>query len=132
VSALLSVIPGIGPVLSAASAAWSFLASPVGRLLVVAAIAFIGGWHGKARLDEAASLRALIAKQRIDLVAARHTADAANAVVADIAQRDARNQEIISDLQTRLSQRPPHSAIGAPANGCALDPAAVGGLRRLR
>jgi hypothetical protein len=133
VSWLFSLVPGIGPVLAALSAAWSFLASPVGRLIAVAAVAFVGGWQAKAHLDEAASLRAVISKQRIDLAAARETADTANAMVAEIAQRDATNKEIISDLQARLSQRPSDSAGRPPVgNGCALDPAAVDGLRRLK
>jgi hypothetical protein len=125
VTSLLSLIPGIGPVLGAASAAWSVLASPAGRVLAVAAVAFIGGWQAKAHLDEAASLRAVIRSQRIDIAAAQKTADDANTIIADIAQRDARNQEIISDLQTRFAQRP-------AGNGCALDPAAADGLRRLK
>jgi hypothetical protein len=130
---LFSLIPGIGPALAALSAALSFLASPVGRLIAVAAVAFVGGWQAKAHLDEAASLRAVVTKQRIDLAAAQETADTASAMVAEIAQRDVRNQEIISDLQARLSQRPSDSAARPPTgNGCALDPAAVGGLRRLR
>jgi hypothetical protein len=130
---LFSLIPGVGPVLSVFTATWSFVASPVGRLLAVAAVAFVGGWQAKAHLDEAASLRAVISKQRIDLTAARETADTANAIVTQIAQHDARNQEIISDLQARLSQRPSVAPTGSPAgNDCTLDPAAVGGLRRLR
>jgi len=130
---LFSLIPGIGPALAALSAALSFLASPVGRLIAVAAVAFVGGWQAKAHLDEAATLRAVISKQRIDLTAAQETADTANAMAAQIAQHDARNQEIISDLQARLSQRPSDSALHAPAgNGCTLDPAAVGELRRLK
>ena len=47
-----------------------------------AAVAFVGGWHAKAHLDEAASLRAIISKQRIDLAAARETADTADAMAA--------------------------------------------------
>ena len=132
-SFLSSLIPGIGPVIAAASAAWSGLASPFGRLLAVAAVAFVGGWQAKAHLDEAASLRAVISKQRIDLTAARETADTANAMATEIAQRDVRNQEIISDLQAQLAQRSSDPAARtATGNGCALDPAAVGGLRRLR
>ena len=130
-SFLFSLVPGIGPVLTAASAAWSVVASPLGRVLAVAAIAFVGGWQAKAHLDEAATLRAVVSKQRIDMTAARETADTAGAIAAEIAQRDVRNQEIINDLQAKLAHR--SSDPGTPAgNGCALDPAAVGGLRRLR
>ena len=123
-SALLSLVPGIGPVLAAASAAWSFVASPVGRVLAVAAGAFIGGWQAKAHRDEAATLRTVISRQRIDIAAAQRTADDANAIIADIAQRDARNQEIISGQQLELSKR--------QAGACGLDPAAARGLRRLK
>jgi hypothetical protein len=130
---LFSLVPGVGPVLSVLTATWSFVASPFGRVLAVAAVAFLGGWQAKAQLDEAASLRAVISKQRIDLTAAQETADTANAMVAQIAQHDARNQEIISDLQARLSQHPSVAPTGSPAgNDCTLDPAAVSGLRRLR
>ena len=121
---LLSLIPG-GPVLAALSAAWSVSSSPPGRLILVAALAFYGGWEAKGRIDEAATLRAVIAKTRIDLKAAQDTAETANAVAADIATRDASNQEIIRDLQIRLSQRP-------AGNACTLDPAAADSLRRLR
>jgi hypothetical protein len=127
-----SLIPGIGPLLGAVSAAWSVLAAPFGRLLAIAVVAFVGGWQAKARLDEVATLRAVISKQRIDLTAARETADTASAVAAEVAQRDSRNQEIIDDLQARLAQRPSDPAARAAGDGCALDPAAVGGLRRLR
>ena len=132
-SILSSLVPGVGPLVAVVSAGWSALASPFGRLLAVAAIAFMGGWQAKAHLDEAATLRAVITKQRIDLTAARETAETANTMAAEIAQRDARNQEIIDDLHARLAQRHSDPATGAPAgHGCALDPAAVGGLRRLR
>jgi hypothetical protein len=69
-------------------------------------------------------LRAVIAKTRIDLAAARDTAEAANAVVAELSGTDAKNQEMIRDLQLKLSRR--------PADHCALDDAAAGSLRRLR
>ena len=132
-SFLSSLVPGIGPLVAVVSAGWSALASPFGRLLAVAAVAFMGGWQAKAHLDEAATLRAVISKQRIDLTAAGETADTANTMAAEIAQREARNQEIIDDLHARLAQRHSDPAAGAPAGpGCALDPAAVGGLRRLR
>ena len=123
-SPLLALVPGAGPVIAAASTAWSVLASPLGRVLAVAALAFIGGWQAKAHLDEGATLRAIVAKQRIDLKAAQDTAEAANTIIADIAARDARNQEVINALQQQLSRR--------PAGACSLDDAAVRGLRRLR
>lgn len=113
-------VPGGG----VAVAALDFLVSPAGRFALVAILAFWGGWEAKARIDEAATLRAVIAKARIDLAAARDTAEAANAVVAELSGTDAKNQEIIRDLQLKLSQR--------PANSCALDDAAAGSLRRLR
>jgi hypothetical protein len=123
-SPLISLIPGAGPALAAASGLWSVLTSRAGRIAIVAAVAFIGGWQAKGRLDEAATLRAVISKQRIDLQAAQQTADSANAIIADIATRDGKHQEIIHDLQLRLAQR--------PGGACALDDAAAHGLRRLR
>lgn len=116
---LLGVAPG-GMIASA----WSLLTSPGGRLLAAAAVAFIAGWEAKARLDQTATLRAIISKQRIDLQAAREIADSASAAVTEIATRDSRHQEIIHDLQLRLAQR--------PAGACALDDAAARGLRRLK
>jgi hypothetical protein len=113
-------VPGGG----IAVAAFDFLVAPAGRLVLIAILAFWGGWEAKARLDEAATLRAVIAKTRIDLAVARDTAEAANAVAAELTRTDTRNQEIIRDLQLNLSRR--------PANGCPLDDAAAGSLRRLR
>jgi hypothetical protein len=107
-----------------AVAVLEFLVGPAGRLVLIAALAFWGGWAAKARIDEAATLRAVIAKTRIDLKAAQDTADAANTVMAELSASDARNQETIRDLQLALSQR--------PARACALDPAAADSLRRLR
>ena len=104
---LTSLIPGLGPVLAAFSAAWSFLASPFGRLLAVAAVAFVGGWQAKAHLDETATARAVIAKQRIDLRAAQDTAEQANAV-GGRALRPRINPTRRSSVtcRTRLAQRP--------------------------
>jgi hypothetical protein len=114
--------------MSALLALWSFIASPLGRLVATGGLAlalgFAQGWSLKARLDRSATLQAVIAKQHIDIAAARESAEAASAVVADIAQRDANNQEIIRDLQDRLAQHAP--------NRCVLDPAAAERLRRLR
>jgi hypothetical protein len=112
-------VPGGG----IAVAAIEFLVSPVGRAILIAGAAFFGGWEAKARIDEAATLRAVIAKTRIDLKAAQDTAEHANAAAKEIADREASNQEIIRDLNLRLSQRPA---------ACALDPAAADSLRRLR
>jgi hypothetical protein len=117
---LARALPGGG----VAVAALEFLAAPAGRLALVALLAFWGGWEAKARIDEAATLRAAIARTRIDLAAARDTAEAANAVVAELTGIEAKNQEIIRDLQLELSRR--------PGNDCALDDAAAGRLRRLR
>ena len=75
----LSVIPGVGPFLAAAL---SFIASPIGRLVVVGAVAFGGCYATKARLDRSATLQAVIAKQRIDLRAAKDTAEQAAATAA--------------------------------------------------
>jgi hypothetical protein len=108
--------------------AWAFVVSPIGRLVAVGGFSlmfgFSQGWAIKARMDRSATLQAVIAKQRIDLKAAQEAAEQASAVMTDIAARDANNQEIIRDLQSRLK---------APAgNRCTLDPAAADGLRRLR
>jgi hypothetical protein len=119
--ALALGVPGGG----IAVAAFDALVSPAGRLALIAALAFWGGWEAKARIDEAATLRAVIAKTRVDLAAARDTAEAANAVVAELSSIDAKNQEIIRDLQLELSQRP-------AVNTCPLDDAAARSLRRLR
>ena len=123
---LLLLIPGAGPFLAAA---WRMLSTPAGRRAVILTVgiagAFTAGWSLKARLDRSATLQAVIVKQRIDLQAAHDVADAANAVTADIALRDANNQEVIRDLQLKLAQRP-------AGNRCALDPAAADSLRRLR
>jgi len=120
----LLLIPGAGPFL----AVGNLLATPAGRragiLTVSVAASFWFGWHLKARIDESATLRAVIARQRIDLTAAQETAAGANIVISDIAQRDANNQEVIRDLQSRLSQH--------RSGNCTLDPAAADGLRRLR
>ena len=118
----LYVIPGVGPFLAAA---WSFIASPIGRLLVVGAVAFGGGYATKARLDRSATLQAVIAKQRIDLRAAKDTAEQEDATAAALSDSDAKNQEVIRELQDRLDRQP---KIGA----CALDDATARGLRRLR
>jgi hypothetical protein len=126
---LLMLVPGAGPFLAAG---WRLLSTPAGRRVVVftagIAASFGCGWSLKARLDRSATLQAVIAKQRIDLRAARDTANAANAIAADIATRDANNQEIIRDLQRdlqlKLAQR--------PAGACVLDDASARGLRRLR
>jgi hypothetical protein len=106
-----------------AVAAVELLVTPIGRTILVAALAFYAGWEAKARIDEAATLRAVIAKTRIDLKAAQDTAEQASVAAKEIADREASNQEIIRDLNLRLSQRPA---------ACALDPAAADSLRRLR
>jgi hypothetical protein len=110
-------------------AAWTFVASPVGRLVAVGGMSlllgFSQGWAIKARMDRSATLQAVVAKQRIDLKAAQDAADQASAVATDIAARDAANQEVIRDLQIKLAQRP-------AGDRCTLDPVAADGLRRLR
>lgn len=111
--------------LATLSAAWTFLASPIGRILIVAALAFIGGWEAKARLDEGATLRALIARQRIDLRAAQDAAADSDKRSEELNTLDAANQETIRDLRDKLS-RQPASAV------CRLDPDAALRLRRLR
>lgn len=122
----LLLIPGAGPLLAAG---WNMIATPAGRRVVVftlgIAASFACGWSLKARLDRSASLQAVIAKQRIDLAAARDTAEQAATTVAALSDNDAKNQEIIRDLQHRLTRRPQSGA-------CALDDAAARGLRRLR
>ena len=61
-------------------AAWTFVATPIGRLVAVGGLSlllgFSQGWAIKARMDRSATLQAVIAKQRIDLKAAQETADA--------------------------------------------------------
>jgi hypothetical protein len=112
--------------------AWSFISSPIGRLVSVGGLSlvlgFSQGWSLKARLDRSATLQAVITKQRIDLKAAQDVADTANTVIAEISLRDANNQDIIRDLNEKLSEKSSKNPVGR----CVLDPAAAGSLRRLR
>ena len=123
---LLLFIPGAGPFLAAG---WTMLNSPTGRRVAIFAIgigaSFCFGWSLKARLDRSATLQAVIAKQRIDLEAARDTAEQAVATASALSDTDTKNQEIIRDLQNRIARQPQSGA-------CALDDAAARGLRRLR
>ena len=118
----LTFIPGAGPLLGAA---WTFIASPIGRLAIVGAVAFAGGYALKARMDRSATLQAVIAKQRIDLRVATENAEQAAATAASLSETDAKNQETIRELQDRIDTLP---KVGA----CALDDAAARSLRRLR
>ena len=118
--AALFAIPYVGPVLA-------FLFSPVGRTVLVIALAFAGGWHAKGKIDDAATARAVLAKTRIDLAAAQDAAAQADAVADELADAESQNQEVIRDLQKALSERP-----AGVAAACALDPAAADRLRRLR
>jgi vacuolar-type H+-ATPase subunit I/STV1 len=104
--------------------AWRLLAAPIGRIALVAAVAFSGGWHIKARLDRSATQQAVVAKQRIDLRAAQDAVDGANAVLDDLSRRDAANQEVIRDLERKLGQM-----AGAT---CSLDDAAARELLRIQ
>jgi hypothetical protein len=123
---LLLLIPGAGRVLAAG---WRLLTTPTGRRVVIftlgIAASFAFGWALKARLDRGATLQAVIAKQRIDLRAAKDTAEQAAATVSALSDTDAKNQDVIRDLQNRLATQPQSSA-------CTLDDAAARGLRRLR
>lgn len=123
---LMLLIPGAGPFLAAG---WNLLATPRGRRAAVftfgIAASFAFGWSLKARLDRSATLQAVVAKQRIDLAAAKDTAEQAAVTAAALSDTDAKNQEIIRDLQDRLAMQPQGGA-------CALDDAAARGLRRLR
>ncbi len=112
-------------VLSFGPVIWSLLTSRIGQMLLASTLAFGGGYALKARLDRSATLQAVIAKQRIDLEAARDTAEEASATVATLSQTDGKNQEVIRDLQNRLVQP-------AQNNPCVLDDATAHGLRRLR
>jgi hypothetical protein len=109
--------------MSALLALWSFVASPLGRLVAVGAVAlalgFAQGWSLKARLDRSATLQAVIAKQRIDLAAARQK-EADDASTIDTLQTaEAFNQERIRDLTSKPGT-------------CIADDAAARGLRRLK
>lgn len=115
--------------MSALLAAWAFISSPIGRLITVGGLAlvlgFSQGWSLKARMDRSATLQTVIAKQRIDLKAAQDTAEAANGVIAEISDRDAKNLEVIRDLQEKLDKRPPNAR-------CTLDDPTARGMRRVR
>jgi len=123
---LLLFIPGAGPFLAAG---WRLLTTPTGRRVAILtlgmAASFAFGWSLKTRLDRSATLQAVIAKQRIDLQAARDTAEQPAAMAAALSDTDTKNQEIIRDLQSSLARQPQSSA-------CTLDDAAARGLRRLR
>jgi len=123
---LLLFIPGAGPFLAAG---WRLLATPAGRRVAIftfgIAASFAFGWSLKARLDRSATLQAVIAKQRIDLQAAKDTAEQAAATTAALSDTDSKNQDVIRDLQNRLARQPQSGA-------CTLDDATARGLRRLR
>lgn len=133
----LLLIPGVGPFLAAG---WNLLSTPTGRRIIFFAVgiatSFMFGWSLKARLDRSATLQAVIAKQQIDLRAAKDAAEQAAVTAAFLSDTDTKNQEIIRDLETRLAQRPPiqqHAATQRPQGGpCALDDATARSLRRLR
>lgn len=95
---------------------WALLATRIGQITLAAGIAFYGGYALKARLDAAATQRAIIAKQQIDLEAADSTASDSRAVIARLSAKDIEQQEIIRDLN----------------GNCTLDDAAARGLRRIR
>lgn len=122
ISKLLKFIPGVGPFLSIG---WRAANSTAGRLVIVGAVMFGAGWKAKDRQCDAATARAVIAKQQIDLRAAQDQAAQANQTVEQLSQFEAKNQEIINGLQQRLSQRPATGACGD------LDPADADSLRRL-
>lgn len=113
----------IAGTLAAGAAILRFLASPIGRTVLVAALCFAGGWHAKARLDRIATAHAVIAKQRIDIEAAEESATAAHAVIAALSRQESENQETIRDLQLKLAQR---------SDRCTLDRDTAERLRRIR
>lgn len=113
---LLAFIPGIGPALSTL---WTF------RYLIAAVAIFWGGWEAKGRVDEAATVRATLAKTRIDLKAQTEAAEQAGIVIAELDASDRRNQETIRELQSR-----PIPA--APAAACRADDPIARKLRELR
>jgi hypothetical protein len=94
----------------------TLLATRIGQIALAAGLAFYGGYALKARLDGAATQRAIIAKQKIDLAAAESAASDSRAVIARLSAKDIEQQEIIRDLN----------------GNCTLDDAAARGLRRLR
>ena len=123
---LLLFIPGAGPFLAAG---WRLLTTPAGRRVAILtlgmAASFAFGWSLKTRLDRSATLQAVIAKQRIDLQAAKETAEQAAATAAALSDTDSKNQDVIRDLQDRLASE-------AQSSACTLDDAAARSLRRLR
>lgn len=118
---LLNFIPGVGPFLAAG---FRVANSTVGRLVIVAAVSFGAGWKAKDRIDDARTARAVIAKQEIDLRAAKESAEQTSATLAELAKTDQANQEVIRDLQERLAKQP-------QAGACTLDDDAAGSLRKL-
>jgi hypothetical protein len=117
-------------ILGVLSAAWSFVTSRIGSVItagvVCLALGFSQGWSLKSRLDRSATDRAIIAKQRVDLEAARDTAEQANAALTELAKTDEQNQGVINELREKLASRPPGGG------ACVLDDDTARRLRRLR
>lgn len=123
---LLLLVPQAG---SLVGAGWRLFVSPAGRRVAVFAIgiagAFAFGWSLKARLDRTATLQAIVLKQRIDLEAARQTAEQAAATAVALSDAEQKNQEVIRGLERRLAALPQN-------NACSLDDTTARSLRRLR
>jgi hypothetical protein len=117
-------------ILGILSAVWSFVTSRIGSVItagvVCLALGFSQGWSLKSRLDRSATDRAIITKQRLDLEAARDTAEQANAALAELAKTDEQNQGVINELREKLASRPPG------AGACVLDDDTARRLRRLK
>jgi hypothetical protein len=116
-------------ILGVLSAVWSFVTSRIGSVItagvVCLALGFSQGWSLKSKLDRSATDRQIIAKQRLDLEAAQDTAKQANAVLADLAEKDRTNEGVIDDLRTKLAH-------AKPSNACNVDESIRGSLRRLK
>lgn len=105
------------------TAALALLANPLARTALIALLAAGGGvwlgWDVRDRICDAATARAIIAKQRIDLDAAKQKEADDAATIGNLTDIDKANQEKIRDLANR-------------PNACLADDAVARGLRDLR
>ena len=99
---LAGFIPGIGPVISAGGAAWSFLTSPLGRVIGIAALA-AGIWvhgdlHGASRVHEQWRNANLLAR----LKAAERDKSIATAIAAQAAGDNAQLETYAAALDRKV------------------------------
>lgn len=106
--ALITAIPFVGPYLAGAIL---FFASPFGRAVLIAGVAFVGGYQVKAHLDTSAELRAHVAKLRGERDAANTAAADASQKVAELSAADAILRQRTSDYAQALARQNDRSCI---------------------